>query len=211
MSGDDVWLIDGTLEPIDFDGFADDRSPLELTEKIISRFSKPGDWVLDPFAGLGSSLIAAAKLGRCAVGFEPNPERAEFVASRIAPPNQMIAAPIQAITGYDLPLFDLIVTSPPYVMVNLQDDPWGPSYFEDMQAIVTELALHLSPAGTVVVEVSNISTKDGFRPLVAEFGSGLRNVFGQTGEICRVNTGGWSAGPGTHHSSLLIFEQRRPD
>ena len=37
--------------------------PWEVTHHILARVGRPGDLVLDPFAGSGSSRVAAEKLG----------------------------------------------------------------------------------------------------------------------------------------------------
>jgi DNA modification methylase len=201
----DVWIIDGALSPIDFQGYAGDRSPEELTDRVIETFSRPGDWILDPFAGLGTTLFSAARLGRRSIGFEPSTERAAYVTARLPPPHRLVSDPVQTASRGDLPAFALIFTSPPYITVNIEDDPWGPTYFADMTAIFRQLAELLTPGGQIVVEVSNVRTEDGFRPLAAEFGASLRKVLRQTGEIARVNTGSNLAGPGTQHSSILVF------
>src|SRR5437016_6155728 len=52
--------------------------PLKLAARLISLFSGRGDTVLDPFVGIGTTLIAAAKLERPSIGIELN---AEFVTS----------------------------------------------------------------------------------------------------------------------------------
>jgi DNA modification methylase len=44
--------------------------PESLAEGFISFFTKPGDWILDPFLGSGSSLLAAKQLNRNGVGIE---------------------------------------------------------------------------------------------------------------------------------------------
>ena len=44
--------------------------PSELAERLVRMFSVVGDTVLDPFAGTGTTLWAAARLGRDAVGVE---------------------------------------------------------------------------------------------------------------------------------------------
>lgn len=44
--------------------------PTELPEFFIRLFSKPGDVVLDPFAGSGTTLRVASKLGRKGIGME---------------------------------------------------------------------------------------------------------------------------------------------
>lgn len=46
------------------------QKPSELLQKLINNSSVMGDLVLDPFAGSGSTLKTAIKLGRRAIGFE---------------------------------------------------------------------------------------------------------------------------------------------
>lgn len=41
--------------------------PVELVERCVLAMTDPGDWVLDPFAGVGSSAVAALKRGRKAI------------------------------------------------------------------------------------------------------------------------------------------------
>lgn len=52
--------------------------PVELVERCVLALSNEGDWVLDPFVGVGSSLIAAIKHERRAIGCE---REAEYVAT----------------------------------------------------------------------------------------------------------------------------------
>lgn len=47
--------------------------PIEFACEVVSNNSKRGDFVLDPFAGRGSSIFAAAALGRSSFGVEINP------------------------------------------------------------------------------------------------------------------------------------------
>lgn len=46
------------------------QKPVRLLEKLINIFTDPGDVVIDPVAGSGSTLIAAENLNRKAYGFE---------------------------------------------------------------------------------------------------------------------------------------------
>jgi len=46
------------------------QKPLALLERIISASSNPGDMVLDPFCGCGTTIAAAQKLGRRWVGID---------------------------------------------------------------------------------------------------------------------------------------------
>lgn len=46
------------------------QKPVSLLEKLIEIFTDPGDVVIDPCAGSGTTLLAAANCGRKAYGFE---------------------------------------------------------------------------------------------------------------------------------------------
>jgi hypothetical protein len=48
------------------------QKPDELAERFVRHSTAPGDLVLDPFAGTGTFLLAAARLGRIARGCEPD-------------------------------------------------------------------------------------------------------------------------------------------
>lgn len=48
--------------------------PIKLAERLILMYSKEGDSVFDPFAGIGTTLIAAQNLRRHALGIELNPK-----------------------------------------------------------------------------------------------------------------------------------------
>ncbi|HXF95590.1 MAG TPA: site-specific DNA-methyltransferase [Gemmatimonadales bacterium] len=44
--------------------------PIELVERCVLALTNPSDWVFDPYAGVGSALIAALRHGRRAAGSE---------------------------------------------------------------------------------------------------------------------------------------------
>jgi len=46
------------------------QKPLSVLTPLVETFSAEGDTVLDPFAGSGSTLMAAKSLGRSYIGFE---------------------------------------------------------------------------------------------------------------------------------------------
>jgi site-specific DNA-methyltransferase (adenine-specific) len=46
------------------------QKPIKLLQRLIALFTDPGDVVIDPCAGSGSSIIAAKRSGRSAYGFE---------------------------------------------------------------------------------------------------------------------------------------------
>ncbi len=79
----DVWVIpnvknnhvEKTSHPCQF--------PVELVERLVLSLTDEGEWVLDPFAGVGSALAAALKLRRKAAGAELLPEYCEIARDRM--------------------------------------------------------------------------------------------------------------------------------
>lgn len=58
------------------------QKPMEIAERFIRHSTKPGMTVFDPFACTGTFLLAAAKLGRKAYGFEIDPDNAAIAFER---------------------------------------------------------------------------------------------------------------------------------
>lgn len=57
--------------------------PVELIERLVLSMTNPGDWVLDPFMGVGSTAIAALMHGRKTAGAEIMPEYHQMAMDRI--------------------------------------------------------------------------------------------------------------------------------
>lgn len=57
--------------------------PIALPKKCIELFTHEGELVLDPFVGIGTTLIAAKDLGRNSVGFDLNPKYIDFCSKRL--------------------------------------------------------------------------------------------------------------------------------
>jgi len=95
--------------------------PPQLMQKFIEFFSKPGAWVLDPFAGVGGTLLGCSLCDRNAVGIEISREYVDIYKAVCAQEGlrEQIAIADDArnmeshaeVTGRS---FDLIVTDPPY-------------------------------------------------------------------------------------------------
>lgn len=58
------------------------QKPMEIAERFIRHSTKQGFTVFDPFSCTGTFLLAAAKLGRKAYGFEINPDNAKIAFER---------------------------------------------------------------------------------------------------------------------------------
>ena len=57
---------------------------VSVLQPLIRSFSRPGDFVLDPFSGSGSTLVAAALSGRRYVGIELEAKYVELARRRLA-------------------------------------------------------------------------------------------------------------------------------
>lgn len=111
------------------------RYPEELVREFLLYFTKQGEWVLDPFAGSGATLVACLETGRNGVGIELSPEYANVTQNRIAQGSlesvaavkQGDAARVSEAGFWDpaecpgltfdeagVPVFDFVMTSPPY-------------------------------------------------------------------------------------------------
>ncbi|HUM36172.1 MAG TPA: site-specific DNA-methyltransferase [Anaerolineae bacterium] len=79
----DVWEIpnvkanhvEKTLHPCQF--------PVELIERLVLALTNAGDWVFDPFMGVGTTAIAALMHQRRAIGAEIMPEYVEIAKERL--------------------------------------------------------------------------------------------------------------------------------
>lgn len=67
------------------------QKPVELLCDLLRVVCPPGGTVLDPFAGSGSTLVAAASLGMSAIGFERDRGYVEVAKARITAGDELFA------------------------------------------------------------------------------------------------------------------------
>lgn len=59
------------------------QKPLELMKELVALFTDPGELILDPFMGSGTTLRAAKDCGRKAIGIELEEKYCEVAAKRM--------------------------------------------------------------------------------------------------------------------------------
>ena len=97
--------------------------PDELAEQFIGFFTKRGQWILDPFGGMASTLVAAKKLERNSVGVELYEHFAEVGRLRLEQTRGKSKAIFlqgdsrylrSVLSNQGIPEIDFCMTSPPY-------------------------------------------------------------------------------------------------
>jgi DNA modification methylase len=110
-------------------------APFSFTDvaRLVRFFSKPNDRVLDPFAGIGSTLKACALEGRRGVGIELNPRYAELTRQRLTKEVRLESGPAAEqeifegdsrtiLASLEADSIDFVVTSPPYWNILHKED-----------------------------------------------------------------------------------------
>jgi DNA modification methylase len=158
---------------------------------LLEIFTKPGDVVLDPFMGSGSTLVAAKELGRQGIGVEISPQYIALAQKRLSAvaPNgeksQIFSEDARALSKVVSDnSIDLVVTSPPYWDVHQQrrtadgktPRPYTTSpndmgnisdYSEFLKALSTvaqQLLVVLKPSHWCVLIVMDLRKKNKFYP-----------------------------------------------
>jgi site-specific DNA-methyltransferase (adenine-specific) len=79
----DVWEI-GIIGPVSRErtGYPTQK-PEALLERLLQACTAPGDLVLDPYAGSGTALVVAARLGRRVFAIDQSPEALDVIRQRL--------------------------------------------------------------------------------------------------------------------------------
>jgi len=153
-------------------GTADDIHFTEaLAASVIGYASQPGDLVLDPFAGYGTAVAVAARMGRRAIGIELVPEHLQIAQRRVAEGATLILGDARELSRLVTDPVDLVLTSPPYMAgAGHPENPLTgyatrdgdyPTYLRELGSVFSQIASVLSPGRWLVVNVANVVGTDG--------------------------------------------------
>lgn len=138
-----------------------------VATEVIERLSEPGDLVLDPFAGFGTTLLVADRLGRRGLGVELLPERVDVVRARV-PGATIVEGDARGLHRLlrDADPVALCLSSPPYMTANAHPvDPLTAytlvagsydTYLADLADLARTVRRLLQPGGYLVLNVANI-------------------------------------------------------
>jgi tRNA G10 N-methylase Trm11 len=182
-----------------------------LVAHFVREFTEPQQVVFDPFAGFGTTLIAAEALGRIAYGLEYDAQRVAYIKAHVQQPGNVLQGDARHVLRYGLPRFAFSMTSPPYMQRADTEDPltaytttgdgYG-SYLQSLRAIYAQLAQLMQDDAHMVVEVANLKGDTGITTLAWDIAAVLADVLQFVGEVVV----GWDTyGYGYDHSYCLIF------
>ena len=198
--------------------FQDDdvRFSGSLVEYFLNEFTQENDIVFDPFAGFGTTLLVAERMGRNPLGIEYDEKRVEFIRSKMKQPDKIIHGDSRQLHSYELPLFNFSITSPPYMGKHDISNPFTAytakvegytGYLKDIQNIYKQMSQLMAQDARVVIEVANLKHRDIVTTLAWDIAKAVSEVLHFEGEVV-VN---WDEyGSGYDHSYCLIFTKISP-
>jgi tRNA G10 N-methylase Trm11 len=188
-----------------------------LAEAVIQEYSRPGDVVLDPFAGFGTTALVAVRMGRRAVAVELLEERASFIRQRLGDGTEVITGDARRLGSLISGPVDLCFTSPPYMTAT--GHPQNPltgyatadgdyqTYLDELAAVFGDVAGLLRLGGYAVLNVANLVTGDTVTPLAWDVGErvGEHLALRQDVFLC------WDEQPpGMSGDYCLVFQKADP-
>lgn len=193
-----IWRnIQKTKEEKDFNHPA--SYPVELCEKLIRTFSKKGSKVIDPFNGIGSTLVACKNLGWYGTGIDLSKEYCDIAKSRIEDTegfNVINGDSFQVLKQIEDKSYNLCLTSPPYWDIlnmkrsadkrnvdNYSDMPNDvgniknyDEFLDSLQEIFTEIYRILEDDSYCLVNVMDLRKKANFYPLHSDLAERLKQI-----------------------------------
>ncbi|HEY6607590.1 MAG TPA: DNA methyltransferase [Candidatus Limnocylindria bacterium] len=186
-----------------------------LAASVIGHASQPGDLVLDPFSGYGTTVMTAVRMGRRAIGIELLPEHLEIARGRAGDGATLILGDARELSRLVHEPVDLVFTSPPYMPG--RDHPQNPltgyatddgdyaTYLGELGAIFGQVAVLLRPGGRLVVNVANVVAVDGN---VTPLASDMAGVIDEHVPLLGVTTLQWDEPPSGLDGDYLLWFAR---
>jgi SAM-dependent methyltransferase len=186
-----------------------------LAESLIGHASRPGDLVLDPFAGYGTTVAVAERMGRRAIGVELLPEHLEIARRRTGDQAELILGDARDLARLVSGPVDLVLTSPPYMPSAdhpenpltgyVTDDGDYPTYLRELGEIFGQVATLLRPGGQLIINVANVISTDG---TVTTLASDVAGVVDRHLPLLGVTTIEWDEPPAGLDADYLLWFRR---
>ncbi len=171
-------------------------TPALACVNVIRRFTAPGDLVVDPMCGSGTTLDAARLLARRALGFDLAPRRPDIL------PADARALPLPSACAH------LVFVDSPYGdNVRYSDDPrclgrlaaTGDAFYDAVEAVAREAHRVLRPQGVLAWIISDAYRKHRFTPVGFRAYERLLRHFAPVEIVCLARRNDRSANPMWEH------------
>ena len=156
----------------------------QIPNQLLRRFTKPGDIILDPFAGSGTAAIEAARLGRRFIGIELSPGTAQQARrNAVRHPEAIITGDSAAqqtakdiariLAGMNSTSVQLIIMHPPYHNIirfsndsaDLSNCPDPESFLQKFLEVHRNTEPFLAPGRHLALVIGDIYSKGRLIPL----------------------------------------------
>jgi DNA modification methylase len=163
-----------------------------LVRTFVDALSLPGDIVLDPFAGFGTTPAVAEAMGRQGWGIELDPKRAAFARGRLRVRERLIEGDARQLDRHPIPPIGLVVTSPPYsspdeaaeaLAAYRGANPGYAAYLDGIADVFRGVGERLTPDAWVVIEVSNLRERGRVTTLAWDVARAVGGVLPFAGEL----------------------------
>ena len=189
-------------------------TPPAVVLRYVEQYSVAGQTVLDPFAGYGSTLVAAERLGRKAIGIEIDAERLAY-AQQAVTGSTLIHGDARQLDEFGLDPVDLCLTGPPFFAsrrlmgMDIQDlDDTYEGYLAGLVSVFGKVAALLRPGGHLVMLLSNLQAPSGLFTLAWDVGKAVSAVLPLVGEeIWCISRGNGHSPFSGRHGYFLIFRK----
>ncbi|MAE49738.1 hypothetical protein CMI48_02825 [Candidatus Pacearchaeota archaeon] len=149
--------------------------PPKIVELFVEEYSGKGDVVFDPFAGFGTTVSVAKKMGRESFGCEIDQAKICFAKEKLDV--ELIGKSVFDLDHSEYPKIDLCLFSPPY---------WGPAlgaktyhgYLNKLEKLSKKIETRMNEGAHLIVFVQNYKfDRKGLLTLAWDLGNVLKNHF----------------------------------
>lgn len=196
---DSLWLIDKRGEGGGDSGYPGNFVP-QIPEQLIKRYTKPGDWVIDPFCGSGTTADVADTLGRNSLNVDLSQESIDFITPYFprADGKQVFYQGdsktfnfLEILKVYGLNQATLAVLHPPYygiIEYSTDKDDLSfcvtvPEFVSKLREVVMQVREALKPMATLALVIGDFYTYGRWTPLgfkcmsaILKCGFGLKSI-----------------------------------
>lgn len=181
---DSLWLIDKRDSSKFNSGWYWGNFIPQIPQQMMLRYTRKGDWVLDPFLGSGTTLIESKRLGRNGIGIELNPEVAvkakeliakepgDFITEVVVGDSQTIDLQ-KVLSKQNIDFVQLIILHPPYHNIikfsnnpaDLSNAPNVETFLDMFSQVVSNLTPYLDSNRYLVLVIGDLYQKGEWIPL----------------------------------------------